>query len=134
MSAAQQKLLQAIGRELLACAPDGVRPVMVYAEIAQDSHGSGVFYPKPRGSGLVFKFGSTALENALIQLWSSQKKGNDSRWRAIGFCVDGATSFKMDLIYPDAFDEQVGSIERRQRLVEVRFGKLAEEIDYSAAG
>jgi hypothetical protein len=133
MTAAQEKLIQAIGRELLACAPDGARPVLVYAEIAQDSHGSGVFYPKARGSGLVFKFGSTALENALIDLWSSEKKAPGGRWRAVCFSVEGITSFKMDFVYPDALDESVGPVERRQRFVEARFGKLAKKIDYSAA-
>lgn len=55
------------------------------------------------------------------------------RWRAVCSFVDGSTSFKMDLVYPDAFDETVGPVERRRRAVEAQFGMLAKKIDYSAA-
>lgn len=68
MKSPQQELLQALGRELLACAPAGARPVLVYAEIDEHSHGSSVFYPMPKGGGLVLEFGTTGLENALIAL------------------------------------------------------------------
>jgi hypothetical protein len=132
MTAADEKLYRAIGKELIACAPEGVRPVLVYAEIGENVHGSGLFYPMTAKKKLAFKFGSTGLENVLMKLWSSQKTRPKDRWRAVAYSVEEDNAFTVDFVYPDAFDEEASSIERRQRFVEKKFGKLAKKIDYSA--
>jgi hypothetical protein len=120
---------QAIGNALLDISGDSAHTVLGYAEVEESVSSVNVFYSDGEGLTPKYKYGRGKLAELFYELWENWvEPSRKDKWRSAHYIIQGGRAH-MQLIYPDAFDEDEDEFKRRDSVVRRYFG--TDAIDYS---
>ena len=120
---------QAIGNALLDISGDSARTVLGYAEVEEGVSSVSVFYVDGSGPSPKFKFGNGVLADLFYELWENwTESSHEGTWRSAHYSIQSGRP-SLQVVYPDAFDEDEDEFRRRAAVVRHYFD--TDVIDYS---
>ncbi|MBA2934143.1 hypothetical protein HZF05_08520 [Sphingomonas sp. CGMCC 1.13654] len=110
-------LLNEIGNGLAHDKEYPLDGTFVYAEAAPAMVSTSIF--KDLGDHLLFRISTNMVDDLILDLWDAAP--TDRRWAAMQYWIAGG-KFTASFTYPEEFDPEESVRERRDRILQQRYG------------